>query len=436
VSELRVREVLEESSLRGYHCRLLAASYLGWMFDAMNSGLISFILKPLSSELGLTPSVVGLLLSAWLMGMLIGASLMGTLADQVGRKPIIVASLVLYSIPAGLCALADRWELIAALRFLAGIGASSYMAVTSTLLSECFPRRMRGRVVAFVEGAWAFGWLLAAYLGLILAPTRGWRPVILAGFMPLIAALLFQLLVPESPRFLGRAGRMEEAASILVAASLLPAERMNELEVEEAEVARFSLTSLWSPAYRRRTLMLWIHWFCIVLAYWGIFLWAPYILVTERGLTLVKSLRYSLLMTVMQIPGYWSGAFLIERVGRKRLLALYMALAGVGSLMFSRTQTPLEVLVWGSVISFFNLGAWGITYAYTPELYPTEMRATGAGWANSIGRIGGILGPSIAGLLLGFAGSTPLFILFALIHLVSSSAILLLGVETRGVSLD
>ncbi len=434
---MKVREILEEAPLVGYHYRLLAVSYLGWMFDAMNSGLISFVLKPLSAELGLTPGVVGLLLSAWLMGMLIGAFLMGTLADRIGRKPVIVASLLLYSIPAGLCGLADRWELIAALRFLAGIGASSYMAVTSTLVSECFPRRMRGRAVAFLESAWAFGWLLAAYLGLILAPTRGWRPVILAGFMPLIAAMLFQILVPESPRFLEKAGRFDEAVSILVKGSLMPSERRGEVEAEEGrEGGGFTVASLWAKPYRRRTLMLWIHWFCIVLAYWGIFLWAPYILVTERGLTLVKSLRYSLLITAMQIPGYWSGALLIEHVGRKRLLALYMALAGLGSLMFSMARTPLEVLIWGSVISFFNLGAWGITYAYTPELYPTEMRATGAGWANSIGRIGGILGPYIAGLLIGWMGSTPLFILFALIHLVSASAVFLLGVETRGLSLD
>ncbi|RLI06336.1 hypothetical protein DRO24_05035 [Candidatus Bathyarchaeota archaeon] len=208
------------------------------------------------------------------------------------------------------------------------------------------------------------------------------------------------------------------------------------MEAEEVEEVGFTVASLWAKPYRRRTLMLWIHWFCIVLAYWGIFLWAPYILVTERGLTLVKSLRYSLLITAMQIPGYWSGALLIERVGRKRLLTLYMALAGLGSLMFSMAHTPLEVLIWGSVISFFNLGAWGITYAYTPELYPTGMRATGAGWANSVGRIGGILGPYIAGVLIGWMGSTPLFILFALIHLVSASAVALLGIETRGVSLD
>jgi putative MFS transporter len=114
-----------------------------------------------------------------------------------------------------------------------------------------------------------------------------------------------------------------------------------------------------------------------------------------------------------------------------------MALAGLGSLMFATATTELEVIFWGSVISFFNLGAWGVTYAYTPELYPTAMRASGAGWANSVGRIGGILGPIIAGFLLSAIGSRyPIFVIFALIHFISTIDVFTIGVETKGKSLD
>lgn len=106
-------------------------------------------------------------------------------------------------------------------------------------------------------------------------------------------------------------------------------------------------------------------------------------------------------------------------------------------LIFAHASTELEVLVWGSVISFFNLGAWGVTHAYTQKLYPTVMRASGAGWANSVGRIGGILGPIIAGALLATIGSRhPIFIIFALLHFVSTIDILALGVETKGRSLE
>ncbi len=435
---MKLRDLLDESPVRRFHYIILAACFLGWMFDAMNSGLISFVLRPLTRELALPPDRAGLLLSAWLVGMFVGGFVIGMAADHLGRKPVITSAILLYSVPAGLTGLAGSWQVIALLRFFAGIGASGFMAVTSTLVSEYFPKRIRGRTVAFLESAWAFGWLLAAYLGLILAPSSGWRPVMLTGLIPVAAALLFYLLVPESVRFLEKKGRTEEALSTLRRAAFLTPEKAGEVEFEaEKKGGRFTLAGLWSPKYWRRTLMIWVHWFCIVLTYWGIFLWAPYILEVERGLSLVRTLQYSLLITAMQIPGYWSGALLIERVGRKRLLALYMALAGVGSLMFAHATTELEVLVWGSVISFFNLGAWGITYAYTPELYPTEMRASGAGWANSIGRVGGILGPIIAGLLLSTIGSrSPIFIIFALVHLVSTAVVLALGVETMGRSLE
>jgi len=431
-----VRDLLEESPVRRFHYIILAACFLGWMLDAMNSGLISFVLRPLTQELSLPPGRTGLLLSAWLGGMFVGGFVIGMAADRLGRKPVIASAILLYSIPAGLSGLSGSWQVIAVLRFLAGIGASGFMAVTSTLISEYFPKRSRGRTVAFLESAWAFGWLSAAYLGLVLAPSSGWRPVMLSGFVPVAAALIFYLLVPESVRFLEKRGRRDEALSTLRRGLFLKADEEVEFEAGE-EGSRFALAGLWSPAYRRRTLMIWVHWFCIVLTYWGIFLWAPYILEVERGIPLVRTLQFTLLMTVMQIPGYWSGALLIERVGRRRLLALYMALAGVGSIMFANAATEMGVLVWGSVISFFNLGAWGITYAYTPELYPTYMRASGAGWANSVGRIGGILGPIIAGALLAAIGSSYIvFVIFALIHLISTVDILALGVETKGRSLE
>lgn len=434
---MRIREIIEESPIRRFHYRILAVCFLGWMFDAMNSGLISFVLSPLSQELSLPPGKSGFLLSSWLVGMFFGGFLMGTIADRLGRRNSILSSIILYSIPAASTGLADNWMMIAALRFLSGIGASGFMAVTSTLISEYFPRKNRGRFVAFLESAWAFGWLLAAYLGLVIAPSLGWRPVMLTGFAPLLAAALFYLFVPESIRFLERKGLKEKALRVLDEASFLESVD-GEVEVEKVkERKRFTITGLWSSEYRSRTLMIWIHWFCIVLTYWGIFLWAPYILAVERGLSLVRSLQYSFLIVAMQIPGYWSGSLLIERVGRKWLLASYMALAGLGSLMFANATTPLEVLLWGSVISFFNLGAWGITYAYTPELYPTSLRASGAGWANSVGRVGGIIGPIIAGLLLQAIGSRyPIFIIFALIHFVSTIVLSILGIETKGKQLE
>ena len=301
---------------------------------------------------------------------------------------------------------------MALLRFLAGIGATGYMVSASVLLSETSPLEVRGRNVALLESNWAYGWLLASYLGLILAPKTGWRSVFMGGLIPLIAVLALNW-AEESKLYL------------------------------KAEISKYSLKkrmtkllsglkTVFSRNYVKSTAMLWIHWFCIVLAYWGIFLWFPNILY-ERGIPLVKTLRYAFFITALQIPGYWSGAYLIEKLGRKKSLSLYMGLAGIGSIAYWFATSNTYVIVAAAVISIFNLGAWGITYAYTPELYPTDIRSIGAGWANSVGRVGGILGPFLVGLLLDITGSyAAAFLMFASLHLISAIVVISLGTETKG----
>jgi len=234
-------------------------------------------------------------------------------------------------------------------------------------------------------------------------------------------------VLPESPRYLMIRENRGEAEKLAKIAGI-------ELKLEEKR--KVSISELFSGEYLKRTTMLWIHWFCIVLAYWGIFLWFPQILYA-RGLSLIKTLQYSFIITLAQIPGYWSGAYLIEKIGRKRSLSLYMALAGIGSLLYWFSRTNVQALLGAVAISFFNLGAWGITYAYTPELYPTPIRASASGWANSFGRIGGILGPYLVGLILDLTNSYAFaFVIFAIAHLISAIAVALLGVETMGKSLE
>ncbi len=388
--------------------RELLALGVGWAFVASNSGLISFALPLIASEWALKGTQIGLLLNLYLLGMLIGGFALGKLADALGRKPAAVISLTLLAIGTAACALAPNWITMGLMRLLAGVGATGYMVVASTLLSELSPTDVRGRNVAILESFWAYGWLLASLLGLIIAPSKGWRPIFLAGVAPLAAIPLLEI-VPESSRFLEEAAKPEKPP----------------------------ISSLFRGEYLRRTLMLWIHWFIIVMAYWGVFLWFPKVLVAQRGLTLVKSLQWSFLITLAQIPGYWSGAWVIERLGRRLSLSLYMGLAGLGALLYWFATTPDQALAGAIVLSFFNLGAWGITYAYTPELYPTSLRGLGSGAANSFGRLGGILGPYLVGAILDATGSYSLaFLTFGVAQLISAGVVAGLGVETAGRSLE
>jgi putative MFS transporter len=188
--------------------------------------------------------------------------------------------------------------------------------------------------------------------------------------------------------------------------------------------------------------MLWILWFGMVFSYYGIFTWLPQILVTA-GYEVASSFGFVLLITLAQIPGYFSAAYLVEKWGRKPTLVSYLLGSAAAALLFGlrglgADASGAEILLWGSLVSFFNLGAWGVLYGYTPELYPTHARGSGAGWAAGVGRLGGIAGPYLVGVMLGEGGlgTTAVFAMFAAVLLLISLNVLFLGEETRGRTLE
>jgi putative MFS transporter len=405
------------------------------MFDAMDVGLISFVLAALVGEWKLHPSQVGFISSAGFLGMFVGALGAGLLADRFGRKPLFQSTLIIYSIATGLCSLAGSLGALCGLRFLVGLGLGGELPVASTLVSEFSPAKRRGLMIVLLESFWAYGWVLAALIGYLLIPSYGWRIAFLIGTLPALYALILRRSIPESPRYLEEKGRLAEAEAV-----------MRQVEGESAGVKQGTAASfpaakgrwaeLFSKPLLRRTIMLWLVWFGIVFSYYGIFAWLPSLL--RATYPLVTTFEYTLIITLAQIPGYFSAAFLVDRLGRKATLALYLLLCAVGAFFFRHAGSPVEILIWGCVISFFNLGAWGVLYTYTPELYPTRIRSSGTGSATAFGRIGGIVGPYIVGLLLPSwgAGVGTIFAMFAAIFLVVSAIVMIMGEETKGSSLE
>jgi len=176
-------------------------------------------------------------------------------------------------------------------------------------------------------------------------------------------------------------------------------------------------------------------WAALVYTYHGIFLWLPSVYY-KMGFTLTKSLYFVLLITLLQIPGYYSATFMLDPVGRKKVLATYLGVAGVASLLFSMARSFNEILLWSGVISFFNLGAWAALYTYTPELYPTRIRGAGSGSAASIGRLAGIGAPALTGYLWANWGLASAFTAFTLAHILTALVVGALGIETKKRTLE
>jgi putative MFS transporter len=427
---------LEQLKVGRFHYTFLVTGGFAWAFNAISVMILAFALPSILKEWNLPIEVGGVLGTVYYVGMFLGASTFGLLADNVGRKPTVQLAVVIYAITTGLCSFAWDPLSLGVLRFLGGIGTGGIMPVLSTWLSEYTPKSSRGKFVAVLESSWSLGALFISALSWLIIPTYGWRSVFLVSFVAVFFVFLIRRLLPESIRFLEEKGRTDEALVILRRHGFDASPASGELPPTDRGGGGLSrLLDLLSPALRRRTVMLWVLWFCIAYSYHGIFIWLPTILYAE-GLTLVRALWYSMLITSLQIPGYLSAAYLIEVVGRKCVLVSYMALAAVSSYFFGTAGAEWNILLWGGCISFFNLGAWGVTYAYTPELYPTRIRGTGAGWSGAVGRIAGILAPSLTAVAVSSMGTFETFMVFFGLQFVAAVVVAALAVETKGRTLE
>ncbi len=434
---------LDQMPLSRFHWRLLAVSGFGWMFDAMDILVVASVVAAVAREWGLDANQSQLINTANVAGLFFGALASGFLSDRLGRKFVFQLTLLVYSIFTGLSAAATGLAMLMALRFLAGLGLGGELPVASTLMSEFSPAKRRGTMVVLLESFWAYGSVLAALLGYLVIPNWGWRAVLLVGALPAFYVFVLRRNLPESPRYLESQGRQAEAAAIVrqvARESGLPEPPAAPQASDAKPGPRPVLGDLFSLRLRQRTIALWVMWATINFSYYGIFLWLPSQFV-RKGFSLNDALLYNLIIALAQIPGYFTAAYFVEKIGRKATLVIYLLLAAVGAFFFG--QVALEgkdiasILIWGSVISFFNLGAWGVIYTYTPEMYPTALRGTGTGWAAAVGRIFAFLAPlSVAAMIALFGNDSAVFLTFAIVMVVGGLVVWAIGPETRGRSLE
>ena len=428
---------LDRVSLNSFHWRLLVVSGIGWLFDAMDVILISFLLVPIGREFALDAPRTGLVASAGFVGMFFGAAISGRLADRYGRRVVFSSTLVLFSIGALLSAVAPTFETLLLARVVAGLGLGGELPVAATLVSEFSPRAQRGRMIVLLESFWAYGTLAAGLIAIFVVPTYGWRWAFAVGALPALYAAYLRRALPESPRYLAERGLAAEADAVVRRVERASGGALLTLAkaVAPARAGRPRVVDLFRPEYRRRTAMLWVLWFGIVFTYYGIFLYVPTLLVA-RGLSEVRSNEFFFLSTIAQVPGYFSAAWLVERWGRKPTLVAYLLGSAACAFLFGNSGTGTDAFIYAAMLSFFNLGAWGVVYSISPELYPTSIRATGAGIAASVGRIGGIIGPFLTPVLVSAIGQTGVFAMFMALLVLTALTVYALAEETRGRSLE
>ncbi|MDY5589418.1 MAG: MFS transporter [Arcanobacterium sp.] len=434
--------------------KLLGASGIGWALDAMDVGLISFVIAALAQQWHLTDTEKSWIVSLGFIGMAVGATLGGLLADKIGRRSVFALTLLVYGVATGASALATSVGALLVFRFIVGLGLGSELPVASTLVAEFAPRAIRGRIIVWLEAFWALGWILSALIGtfVVAGSPNGWRWGLLIGAVPAIYALVIRIHAPESVRYLEEKGRHSEAekivreyemsagmeyvlsaendadsqAALQAGAQTLepaaPIEPQQTADEENSEGSRSAGTvSIWSRQLRTRTLALWVIWFMINFSYYGAFTWIPSLLADQFG-SLTKSFTFTLIITLAQIPGYAMAAYFIEIIGRRRTLAIFLAGSAVAAILYGNSNSEAMIIAAGIMLSLFNLGAWGALYAIGPELYPTNVRGTGTGAAAGFGRIASIITPLLTPIFIRMGGPFLTFAVFSAAFAIATIA--------------
>jgi putative MFS transporter len=446
-ADLNVLRRIERVPFGRFQWRLLWMGGLGYTFDAMDGAMIAFILPAVSALWGLSSEQTGVLGSSAMIGYLFGAFFAGALGDLIGRRTVMMYGLAIYSLATLVAAFASSWQVLFGWRVVASVGTGAESAIIAPFLSEFVARRYRGRFVGSLSGFFSFGFVFAALLGYFVIPAfhDGWRIVQIASALPIVMLLWWRRSLPESPRWLIERGRTAEAEAEVQRIEAQAARRASLPPVESVELplARVrgggtfaaNLAALWRPSLRRTTIMLWLLWIAITFCYYGFFTWIPSLLV-KQGMTTTRSFGYSIIIYLAQIPGYYSAAFLSEKLDRKWTIVVYMVLGGGAAYLMSGARSGAEITTAGVLLSFFMNGTYAGIYAYTPELYPTAFRATGMGVASAFGRLGGLSAPIVIGYAhprIGFGG---VFVITTVVLAVGALAVAVLGIATAGKSLE
>jgi putative MFS transporter len=432
-----------------FQWRLLWMGGLGYTFDAMDGALMAFILPAVTALWKLSTEQTGVVGSSAMIGYLFGAFFAGALGDLIGRRTVMMYGLAIYSVATLIAAFASSWQVLFWWRVVASVGTGAEAAIIAPFLAEFVQKQHRGRFIGSLAGFFSYGFVFAALLGYLVIPawSDGWRIVQMVSALPIVMLLWWRRALPESPRWLLERGRSVQARAEVerIEAELTRGGRTTLPSLDRVEVPAVSahrgggllanLAALWSRPVRRTTVMLWILWLTITFSYYGFFTWIPSLLV-KQGMTITRSFGYSIIIYLAQIPGYYSAAFLSEKLDRKWTIVVYMVLGGVSAYLLSSAGTGASITTAGVLLSFFMNGTYAGIYAYTPELYPTAFRTTGMGVASAFGRLGGLSAPIVIGQAYEQIGFGGVFVMTTVVLVTGALAVSVLGIATAGKSLE
>jgi putative MFS transporter len=433
---------MESVPFSRWHAKARVIMGSATFFDAFNSLSLAFALPILIGLWHISARQSGLLIASSYVGQLAGALLFGWLAEKFGRIPSATAGIAIMAVMTLGCALAGNFPALFACRLVQGIGIGGEMPVAAAYISELSRARGGGRFFLLYEMIFPVGLMAAGQLGAWLVPAFGWQAIFLIGSIPCLIITFLVARLPESPRWLISKGRLLEASGVVKQmeasagiSGTLPSASIGAPNRDLMRGSRWG--ELLSPAYRSRTLIVWTLWFSAYFIANSLNNWLPSLYNSVYHLGLRPALRAASMTNVAQVLVLLICAFSIDRIGRRTwTLASFIAGAALlGILGFLASGSVSSVMILATLIYGIIGSTNAVLYLYTPEIYPTRMRAIGTGLATSWLRLASAIGPALVGFMVGAKGIGSVFLMFAAVSIVGVFAASRM-IETRGRRLE
>lgn len=427
---------IEAAGVGKFQYRLFVIFGLVWLADAMQVLSIGFSAPSIAKTFGITVPQALQTGTFFFVGMLAGAFFFGRLADRIGRRPVLMMAVVIDALSGVASAFAPDLTWLLVLRLLTGMGVGGTLPVDYTMMAEFLPRDRRGRWLVLLESFWALGTVCLALLALaaLAYGDQAWRVIFLVTAIPALVGVVLRFYIPESPMFLNRSGKSDAARRVLQRVADVNGRQVAIPPLQEDRGAPKSVLALFSGGLRRRSLALLAAWALISIAYYGVFVYLPIKLGAE-GFAFMRGQVFLVILAIVQLPGYALSAYGVERWGRKPTLIGFLLLSAAGCMLYSFGTDPTVVVGSTLLMSFSLLGTWSALYAFTPEVYPTDLRATGMGTCGAVARFGGLFAPAIIAPVMATHFTLALGLISAML-LAGAFAIGAVNVESRNRALD
>jgi MFS transporter, AAHS family, 4-hydroxybenzoate transporter len=410
-----VGRIIDEGRWSGYQKAALVVAALAVILDGFDNQILSLAIPVLIKEWGVVRDDFKWVLVTGFAGMALGTAVLGTLGDRIGRRPMLIGCVLLFSLVTVAIAFVNSIPPLYALRFLGGLGLGGAMPNATALLAELTPARRRSIGVTCGIVGIPVGGTIGGFVAAELLPTYGWQSLFfVGGVLPLVVAGVMLLMLPESPRYLvKRSGRREDLVKVLGRMGYTVDPTATFIETGEKKVEKASIDALLSPDYRRDTLGLWGAMFFTLLSVYGVVNWLPAML-GEAGYMPSMTSTGLMVFNLGGVVTALGGALCFSRFGSRKSLLTMAAGAVIASVVLALipldpTKSNVPLLVTLAFQGGFLNGAQTTLYALGAYIYVTELRGSGVGWAVGLGRLGAIISPLVGAALLADLGPSGFF---------------------------